>query len=212
MAEKINEQSILSWESVEKYLQEKTPAGFIMAIIETEKIFSHILDKLNYPGKNTDEKIENIKQIFSNYKELKLARQTYQKIISEPRIEIRPNETKNILSAYYQAIRDLTRAQRKKKNFIEKAIMRLKQFFPQPQKTLKKIGFALIIFFFTVFLLDSTELGRSLVKTTVSIAHFIFSWVLLTVLLTAGVIIIILGSLFYFESRKRKKQKIRIEE
>lgn len=206
-----SEKTSLSWEPVEQYLSEKTMSGNILAILETEKIFAKVLEKLNVPGKTTDQKASSLKSIISNFSELSQARKIHHALISNIGFNLEKLDTKSILAIYYKAIEDITRFYKEKKDPLKKLKLYLNVYFPHPKKTLKKIGVGLVLFFFTIFLLDSTNFGRALVSFLVSIAHFIFSWVLFTVLIISGVIIIVLGSIFYFESRK-KKTKLRIEE
>ena len=202
----------LSWAKVEEYLNEGTKSGGAMALIETEKIFSAILNKLNFPGKNTDVKVKSIQKIFSNYPKLKLAREIHHKILNESGAEISPEEAKEVLQSYYQAIRDLTESQKKPLGFFGRLWLRIRGAFPNPKIALRNLGVGLLVFFFIVFALDSTSTGRALVRGVTSVSHFIFSWVLFTVLLVIGVGIIVVGSLFFFESRKKKKAKIKVEE
>jgi len=201
----------LSWEPVERYLSEKTMSGNILAIIETEKIFAKVLEKLNIPGKTTDQKVLGLKSIITNFNELCQVRKIYKSLISNIGFDLEKLDTKSILAIYYKAIQDVTYFYKEKKDPLKKIKMYFDAFFPHPKKMLKKISIGLALFFFAIFLLDSTNFGRSLVSFLVSLSHFIFSWVLFTVLVIGGVIIIILGSIFYFESRK-KRGKLRIEE
>jgi uncharacterized integral membrane protein len=205
------EKTDLSWEPVERYLSEKTMAGNSLAIIETEKIFTKVLEKLNFPGKTTDQKVRGLKRVISNFDELLQARKIYQGLISDVGFSLEKLDVKSILTSYYKAIEDITRFYKDKKDPLKKIKIYFNVYFPRPKKTLKKAILGFILFFFTVFLLDSTNFGKAIVSFFVSIAHFIFSWVLFTVLIIGGVIIIVLGSIFYFESRK-KKGKLRIEE
>jgi hypothetical protein len=200
----------LTWDQVEDYVNEKSKGGAAMAVIETEKIFGEVLKKLNFPGKNTDQRVDGAKNIFSNYQALKLARSVYKKLAFEVGTEIEIPDVREILSAYHRAIRDLTKAQEKKLSPKEKVLMFIRHYAPEPKKTLKKVGVGLILFFFIIFVLDSTSIGKSLVSALVKISHFIFSWVLFTVLLIIGIVIIIIGGILYFESRKRKT-KLRVE-
>lgn len=206
-----NEETNLSWEPVERYLSEKTMSGNILAIVETEKIFTQVLKKLHFPGKTVDQQVLGLKSIITNFDELLQARKIYKSLISNIGFNLEKLDVKSILTIYYKAIEDITHFYKEKKDPLKKIKLYLDVYLPYPKQTLKKIGISFILFFFVVFLLDSTSLGRALTSLLVSIAHFIFSWVLFTVLIVGGIIVIVLGSIFYFESRK-KKTKLRIEE
>lgn len=202
----------LSWERVDKYLQEKTDTGAALALIETEKIFGQVLHKLGYPGKNTDQKVESAKPFIRNFKDLKLARDVYKKITNEVSAEISSSDVQSILNAYYQTIRDLTSEAKKNRSIWQKLKLYFRYLIPNPKRFAKKLAIWFLGFFFVVFLLDTTSFGRSIVKFLVVISHFIFSWILWTVLILIGLAIVILGALFFFSKRKRERQKIRIEE
>ena len=78
----------LSWDQVEEYVNERTKGGAAMSVIETEKIFSEVLKKLKFPGKDTDQRIISAKKVFSNYQALTLARSVYKKLAEETGEEI----------------------------------------------------------------------------------------------------------------------------
>jgi hypothetical protein len=206
------EEEDFSWERVEKYLAEKTNSGNALAIIETEKIFQKVLEKLNCPGKTIDQKVQSLKSIISNYDELTRVRKIYQNLLTNTGFALEKLDVKKILAIYYMAIEDITKYHTEKQGIIKKTKLYLNTYLPAPKKLLKNIGIGAIIFFFIIFLLDSTDFGRSLVGSLIVISHFIFSWVLFTVLLVGGIIIIIIGSFFYFESRKKKKSTLSVED
>lgn len=212
MLDKLKQSKKLSWEKVDKYLQEKTDTGATLALIETEKIFGQVLKKLGYPGKNTDEKIESAKPFIKNFKDLTLARDVHKKITHEVDAGISQEDAQSVLNAYYQTIRDLTHEAKKNKNICQKLRLRFRYWVPNPKRFAKKLAIWLFGFFFIVFLLDTTSFGRGIVRVFVTISHFIFSWILWTVLILVGLAIIILGALFFFSKRKRGRQKIRVEE
>lgn len=206
MDKKDSSEKSLSWEQVEDYVNEKDKGGAAMAVIETEKIFFEVLKKLKLPGKDTDQKVKNAKKLFSNYQSLSLARSVFKKIAYEVGSEIEVADIKEILTAYHEAIRDLTKAQEKKFAPQDKFLMFIKHYIPNPQVAIRNVAIGIISFFFLIFVLDSTGAGQAIVSALVKTSHFIFSWVLFTVLLIIGVVIIIIGGILYFESRKKKKR------
>ncbi|MFH2105039.1 MAG: hypothetical protein ABII72_02265 [Parcubacteria group bacterium] len=200
----------LNWEKVESYVNEKNKGGTAMAIIETEKIFDEVLKRRNFPGKTTDQRVRNARGAFSDYEALQLARDIYKKLALEVSAEIEVIDIKEILSAYHQAIKDLTKIEEKKLTTLDKIVLFFRHYISAPRKLLKRIVLGTILFFFIIFILDSTNAGRSVVSALVKAAHFIFSWVLLTVLLILGVVVIVVTGVLYFESRK-KRSKLKIE-
>ena len=200
----------LNWEKVEAYVNEKDKGGTAMAVIETEKIFDEVLKRRNFPGKTTDQRIHNARGTFSDFEALQLARDVYKKLALEIDAEISVTDIKEVLSAYHQAIKDLTKIEEKELKTLDKVILFVRHYINAPRKLLKRAALSVVLFFFIIFILDNTSAGRSVVAVLVKVAHFIFSWVLLTLLLILGVVIIIVGAVLYFESRK-KRSKLKIE-
>lgn len=196
----------LSWAKVEQYLAQKTESGNLMALIETEKIFKKVLEKLNFPGKTISQKIKGLKFVLSDYENFLAGREIYQRIISDLNFE--PDQTKieEILAYYYKAIEEIINFQKEKQNIILRLKIKSAVFLPsQPRSFLKKFVLILIIFFFIIFLLDSTKIGRAFAAGLVKISHFIFSWVLFAILILIGLAIIVIGVIFYLESRKKTR-------
>jgi len=210
MTDKKTTHPSLNWDQVENYVNEKGKGGAAMAVIETEKIFDEVLKKRNFPGKTTNQRVRAAKHVFSNYEALQLARDVYKKLALEVNAEIKVSDLKEILSSYHEAIRDLTKIEEKKLTPKDKIIMFLRHYISSPRKLLKRTGIGLVLFFFIIFILDSTDIGRSLVSALVKTSHFVFSWVLFTLLLVVGIVIIVVGGVLYFESRK-KRGKLKIE-
>ncbi|MEW6407347.1 MAG: hypothetical protein AB1465_01520 [Patescibacteria group bacterium] len=196
----------LSWQTVEKYLSEKTKSGNILALIETEKIFKKVLEKLNFPGKTISQKIKGLKFVLSDYENFLSAQKIYQRIISDLNFEPEQTKIEEILTYYYKAIEEIVNFQKEKQNIILMLKIKSTVYLPsQPRSFLKKFILISVIFFFIIFVLDNTQIGRALVNLLVKISHFIFSWILFAVLLLFGLAIIIIGALFYFENRKKTK-------
>ncbi|MBU1178053.1 hypothetical protein KJ903_02435 [Patescibacteria group bacterium] len=208
--EKILKQPTLNWEKVEAYVNEKDKGGAAMAVIETEKIFDEVLKRRNFPGKTTDQRIHNARGVFSDYEALQLARDVYKKLSLEVAADIKITDIKEILSAYHQAVKDLTKIEEKELSFFDKIILFFRHYINAPRKLLKRAALGTISFFFIIFILDSTSAGRWVVSALVKTSHILFGWVLLTLLLILGVVIIVVGGVLYFESRK-KRSKLRIE-
>lgn len=197
--------SDLSWTNVEKYLSEKTRGGSAMALIETEKILEAVLKKLQYPGKNNDSRLIPAKEIIANYEDLAGAREVTGQLKEKLNSEISPEEARETLKAYFEAIRFLSQAPKEKIGLFEKINRRVKRFYPNFKKILGTSIFGFFVFFLLIYLLDATKLGQSLVDLLTGISHFIFSWILFTFLLVIGILVIVVSTIFYFERRKEKK-------
>jgi len=200
MAEKNKE---LSWEKVEKYLAEKTAGGDLMSLVETEKIFKQIVENFDLPGDDFERKVQALSFVFSEYEDLKQARSAYKKAIEKANFSVSNYEIKNDLAFYYQAIKDLVDFEKKKISAFKKIKIYLKTFLPKPKVFLKKFVLVFFIFFLLIFLLDATNFGRMIVDLFVSLSHIIFSWVLFVILLIAGIAILVVGTIYYFQGRRK---------
>ncbi len=200
-------QESLSWDQVEKYLQEKTAGGDGMALIETDKIFKGVLTKLGFPGKDTDQQVMVLSFVFSDYDNLANTRRHCKKLKEKIDFDISSEDVKKYLSVYYQAIHDLIVFKKGKVSWWRKIKLYLKLYIPRPKKFSKKFILIIFLFFLSIFVLDSTDFGRIIVDMFVSISHLIFSWVLFVILLIAGIAILVIGTIYYFESRKSKNIK-----
>lgn len=193
-----------SWKKIDKYLQEKTESGLKLAIIEANKIFEYALKSKNFSGSSINEKILNAEKFFDNFDDLKKARKKFLKIIHKIDYSLAPEKTKEVLTAYYQATINLEEVGPRK-------FTALKDFFKKKtkinfKKALKKGIAAIISFFLLVLFLADTGMGNRLVEIIVNITHIFFKRVVPAGLIIIGLFIIILGSLFYLETRKRNKR------
>ncbi len=203
----------LDWSGVEKALEEGTPSGYKIAVLETDKILVHVLKEKNYSGKNTEENLRIARDIFTAPEKLEYARTMRRKIIEEAGFEISAEDTKEIIASYYQAIVDLMETETKKISFGQKVVSKIKKCISVPSNIIKKAVIGTFLFFLTVLILADTQQGHTLTNFLVDAAHFIFYKLLVVVAIAAGIIIIIIGTISYFEGRREKeKERIKIEE
>ncbi|HHD92239.1 MAG TPA: hypothetical protein ENL06_01265 [Candidatus Portnoybacteria bacterium] len=100
----------LDWSPVEKFLREGTEAGYLMSIIEAEKLFRDFLVQNGFKIRNWQRINKLLKQFVSQPEKFSQARRTYYQIIQEPLFKINTEETKGIIKNYWQAIIDLDEA------------------------------------------------------------------------------------------------------
>ena len=100
----------LNWSAVEKSLTEGTYSGYKVGILETEKLFEELLKNKQIPGASTERKIKYIERFLSLPDKLDYSRHIYERIVSEPHFEISREETKQIISGYWQAMLDIEEA------------------------------------------------------------------------------------------------------
>lgn len=194
----------LSWAVVESYLKEETKAGAAMALIETEKILNHILERLQYEGKTVDQKLRSAKKDITNYQDLKTARSVTKKIRESLYTQITPPEAREIMKPYLESIRILAKSKRNNSSFLARVSFKVQDTLPSIKGILKYSIIGFFVFFLAVYLIDTTEFGNTVAQAAVSISHAIFSWVLFTILLVTGATIIGVSTIFYFEKQRKK--------
>jgi len=190
------------WDNIEKALNEGTMSGYKVAIIETEKILSLVLNEKKIPGKNIQEKIKNAGTVIKNQEKLNYARSMHDKIIKELGFDVSSEDTKEIISGYYQAISDIFKMDFKNFSTKEKINLMLQKHFSRFPEQIKKLSLLAFALFFLVFVSAETPTGRSISEAMVSFSKFLFYKVLPAILLIIAVGTVIIGALYYWQKRK----------
>ena len=97
----------LDWSPVDKFLQEGTIAGYLMSIIEAEKLFRDFLVQNGFKIRNWKKINKFLIGLVSQPNDFSQARRVYYQIIHEPYFQISVEETKKTIKNYWQAIVDL---------------------------------------------------------------------------------------------------------
>lgn len=191
------------WDNVEKSLNEGIGSGYKIAILETEKILSLSLGEKRFPGKDIQEKIESAGIFIKNKEKLNYARSMYNKIIKEPGFDVSSEDTKEIVSGYYRAISDIVRMDRENLNLKEKTGLLLQKYFYRFPEKARKFLILVFLFFLLVFISVETSTGKSISANVVSFSQFLFYKILPGVLTIIAAGIVIVGALYWWQSRKK---------
>jgi len=192
------------WEIVEKELEKNDISANKVAVMETEKIFKKVLEEKNIPGKDTEDRIKNYKELFQNPDKLKYARAMYKKIVSESGFDISADDTREIIKGYHEAIENLEETDFNDFSIKEKLNLFLgRYFYSFPQKS-KKIIAAIIALCLLTFVLTETESGRGVFLHWININNYIFYKIIPTILLLIATAILIVTALFFYKNRKKK--------
>jgi len=193
----------LDWSAVEKALAEGTFSGYKMGVLETRKIFRNLLEEKNIPGRDLDAKIKYLSHFLSQKEKLNYATQITKKIIYEPYFEISREETKKIISAYWQAMSDaeeaITTLTKK-----EKIILRVRYYLNIIAKKIKIIAITILAFSFFIYFLSSTSIGRKIAQWIVKINIFFIFKILLWTGISLIILFIIYG-IYYLMTRGKDK-------
>jgi len=193
----------LNWSAVEKALAEGTFSGYKIGILETEKLFSQMLKEKKIPGQDIEGKIKYISHFLSLSDKLDYSRNTCERIIHEPHFEISREETKQIISGYWQALIDIEEAV-ESLGVWDKINLRLKYLLGLVLKNTRYFIAGILALSALIWFLAETNIGK---KTTSIIAQFnhffIFKFLLWTIITVFSLVVI--GGILYFVTKKKKR-------
>lgn len=193
----------LNWSAAEKALAEGTFSGYKIGIIETEKLFCELLETKQVPGNNSERKIKYIRKFLSLPDKLDYSRRTYERIINEPDFELSREETKHIISGYWQAMLDIEEAVNSLSK-LEKINLRAKYISGIALKNLRNIGIGILSASVLIWFLGETNFGKIIINAIVFANHFfIFKflfWTIITLLTLAA----IGGGIYFITARKKR--------
>lgn len=192
----------LNWSAVEKALAEGTFSGYKIGILETEKLFGEMLKSKSIPGSSIERKIKYIKNFLSLPDKLEYSRHIYERVVGEPHFEISREETKHVISGYWQALLDIEEAVRSL-GLWEKISLRARYIFGLLLKNLKNLGGAILGAAALIWFLGETSIGQKISRGLVTANHFFVFKILFWGTIVLGTLIILGGLLYLILRRKR---------
>ena len=193
----------LNWSAVEKALAEGTFSGYKIGILETEKLFSQMLKEKKIPGQDVEGKIKYVSRFLSLSDKLDYSRNTCERIIHEPHFEISREETKQIISGYWQAMLDIEEAVDSLSTW-DKMSLRFKYVLGIILKNTRNFIIGILTLSALIWFLAETNFGK---KTTAIITQanhfFIFEFLFWTIIIIASLVVI--GGMLYFVTKKKKR-------
>ncbi len=193
----------LNWSAVEKALAEGTFSGYKIGILETEKLLQELLKTKNIPGSTIERKIKYIKRFLSLPDKFDYGRNISERIMHEPHFEISREETKHVISGYWQAMLDIEEAVQSL-SLWEKITLRFIYFFGLVLKNLKIWAAAILGAAALVWFLDETSIGGKIVNVIISVNHFfVFKILFWGVIILVALIII--GGILYLVLRRKSR-------
>lgn len=195
----------INWSIVQESLDDGTISGYKMAVIEAGKILEDLLKQKGYPGRMIKDRILNARDYFHNLEGLLKANEIRQKLMDKVEYQLTSIQVEDAITAYRQAVVDLTNNEKASLSPIKKFRLAMKYYIPSKKKAITFILGGIFIFLLLVLILADTSLGRDFIQGVVGMTHFIFSWIMIIVLVVVGMGVIVIGSLFYFEKRNATK-------
>ncbi len=182
----------LDWSDVEEALAEDSPAGYKLAVLETDKVFRDYLERFKYLGPEPGKKTKTLGKLLNKTRELSLLQAVKEKIIEENKIDISRDDAKEIISEYWQIIKAMDEFNRRTRR-AGKFRLRLGNGLFLSFLKIFAAAFAAIILGVKFF--SATAAGREIISAAVRIADFLF----LEILMAAGAIAIFF---VIFQARK----------
>ncbi|MBU3901176.1 hypothetical protein KKF25_00830 [Patescibacteria group bacterium] len=193
----------LNWSAVEKALAEGTYSGYKVGILETEKLLEELLKNKQIPGNSTERKIKYIERFLSLPDKLDYSRHTYERVINEPHFEISREETKQIISGYWQAMLDIEEAVAAL-SLWEKLALRLRYLAAIFLKNTSRLVLGILAAAAAIWFLAETSIGKTIAAGVTAANHFfIFKFLFWTVIIL--VILFTLGGILYFITRRKRR-------
>lgn len=184
----------INWAAVEKALGERSESGHKIAVIETRKIFFEVLkDKLAVSPK--EKNIIGL-GVFKNAEQLNHALIMTRKIYDETGFELNRQEIREIIAAYYDAIKQLAALPSVRPTSPAKIIFFFRRLIPL--REFIKIIAGIFIAAGAIIFLDATKMGENIVRAAVSVAAIIIFKVLIVV-----AIIVLLAGIWKIRQRKK---------
>ena len=193
----------LNWSAVERALAEGTFSGYKIGILETEKLIQEVLRNKSIPGSTPERKIKYIKKYLSLPDKLEYSRNVYERIIHEPHFEISREETKHVISGYWQAMLDIEETVQSF-SLWEKITLRARYIFGLFLKNLKIVAAVLFGVLALIWFLGETSWGQKVARFVVTLNHFFIFKILLWTAIILGTLIIIAIILYFILRSKRK--------
>jgi len=190
------------WTEVEACMAEGTASGYKMAVIEADKILRFVLSSKGYPGRGLKEQILLAGWRLEEKKALNDALKRREEIADNLEYRLSTFEAEDAVKAYKEAI--IHFSSKKPLKFKRRLILYYNHYLSLRSNFFKKFLLFFLAFFLTVKMLSSTGFGASLVGVLVEISNFLFSWFVVFFLLGSAILVLIMGSLLYFEKNKVK--------
>ncbi len=193
----------LNWSAVEKALAEGTYSGYKVGILETEKLLEELLKNKQIPGASTERKIKYIERFLSLPDKLDYSRHTYQRVVNEPHFEISREETKQIISGYWQAMLDIEEAVAAL-SLWEKLSLRARFLAAIFLRNARNVILGILAASAVVWFLAETSAGKKIAAGIAIANHFfIFQFLFWTIIILA--VLFTLGGILYFLTRRKRR-------
>ena len=188
------------WHEVEIDLKEKTQSGYKMALLDSDKLLRQALKEKGYPGKDLKKQLFWAGINLSGRTELKNAIKKKEEILNESGYRLSSFEIEDFLAAYKKAVEWVLSAQNLE--FKRKVGLYLENYFFLKNTSLTKVVAVVLVLFFGIKFLSSTETGKNIIGKIVEVDNLLFDWLKDLLLIGLGVAVVIFISFLYLDKKK----------
>ncbi|RJO60089.1 hypothetical protein C4544_07035 [candidate division WS5 bacterium] len=193
------------WDEIEADLKEKTKSGYKMALLDSDKLLRLILKDKGYPGKDLKKQLFWAGINLDGRQNLKNALKKKEEILNVQDYRLSSFEIEDALEAYRKTIEWVLSAE--KISLKRKIGIVLENHLFLKNTSLTKIFILILLIFFGIKFLSSTEMGRSIVSKVVEADNFLFSWLKIFLLFGLIIAVTIFATFIYLDKRKKIKIK-----
>lgn len=193
------------WHEVEADLKEKTECGYKMALLDSDKLLFQSLKEKGYPGKDLKKQLFWAGINLSGRANLKNAIKKKEEILNESDYRLSSFEMDDFLAAYKKAIEWVDSA--KNINLKRKIGLYFENYFFLKNTSLTKVIAVVLVLFFGIKLLSSTEMGKNVVVKVVEVDNLLYDWLKVLLLIGLGVAVVVFMSFIYLDKKKKVKIK-----
>lgn len=196
---------IIDWSVIKTYQEEGNISGLLMALLESDKLLNFMLSDMGYPGPTIYHKIKNAKERFTNLPGLMSGLEIKERVFSRYEEKVTTREVELAIKEYKQAIIDLSSdTDVSPPTLIERAKAYIDYHYVSQPKNLKNLIIYFLSLFVLVFVLDSTHIGETIIKSvSFYLARFV-SWIIVVFLIIFALFVIIVGFIVFLERRKEE--------
>ena len=193
------------WHEVEADLKEKTECGYKMALLDSDKLLRQVLREKGYPGKDLKKQLFWAGINLGGRTDFKNAIKKKEEVLNTQDYRLSSFEIEDFLDAYKKAVTWVESA--KKIGLKRKIGLYLENYFFLKNTSITKVVVVIVLVFFGVKLLSSTETGKNVVDRVVEVDNLLFDWLKILILVGLGVAVVVFISFIYLDKKKKVKIK-----
>lgn len=191
------------WDRVRAELEKGEMSANKVAVLESEKIFLRVLEEKGVPGQSAEEKIKGCVKIFSNPDKLRYSRAMHDKLMTRIGFDISPDDTREIIKGYREAVQDLENLDYNDLSAREKIRVFFKQYFGTLPRRIRGLVMTLAVLSLSIFFLSETSTGQAISRKVVGANNYIYYHIIPTLIFLTVAGSCLLLMLYVYQKKKK---------